>query len=97
MAALTAIAVTLAWIAWRVIATLDGAALWLGIPLLLLEVHALASLCLHTLDLWNIDAAPPTTPLREEARVAIRGGTGGRGSSRSYPNRRGRTSTRTGR
>jgi cellulose synthase (UDP-forming) len=69
--ALVAIALTLAWIAWRVLDTLDGAALWLGVPLVLLEVHALLSLCFHTLDLWNLDAAPPAEPGPTEARVAI--------------------------
>ena len=69
--ALVAIALTLAWITWRVLDTLDGAALWLGVPLILLEVHALVSLCFHTLDLWNIDAAPPTVPAVAGARVAI--------------------------
>jgi cellulose synthase (UDP-forming) len=69
--ALAAITLSLAWIGWRVLDTLDGAALWLGVPLILLEVHALVSLCFHTLDLWNVDAAPAAGPEPTRARVAI--------------------------
>jgi cellulose synthase/poly-beta-1,6-N-acetylglucosamine synthase-like glycosyltransferase len=69
--ALVAIALTVAWIAWRVLGTLEGAALWLGVPLILLEAHALLSLCFHALDLWNVDAAPRTSAEPMGARVAI--------------------------
>ena len=69
--ALLAIVVTLGWIGWRALSTLDGAALWLGVPLLLLEVHALVSLMFHTMDLWNVDAAPDPAPGPRERRVAV--------------------------
>ena len=61
-AALGAIAVTLVYLTWRLTSTLDGATPWLAVWLLVLEFHALASLLLHTFDLWDLDAAPPTSP-----------------------------------
>lgn len=57
LTACTALAVTLAYLTWRT-ATLDGSSLWLSIPLLVLELHALFSLALFTHDLWDLDVRP---------------------------------------
>ncbi|HEY3262277.1 MAG TPA: glycosyltransferase, partial [Pseudonocardiaceae bacterium] len=57
-AALAAIALTVSYLVWRLHATLHGATAWLAACLLVLELHALLSLALHTFDLWNLDAAP---------------------------------------
>ncbi len=70
--ALATILVTTAYLVWRGATTLDGAALWLGVPLLLLEIHALVSLCLHTADLWDTDALPPPEPVQTtHHRIAV--------------------------
>lgn len=69
--ALVGILVSLGWLAWRIVATIPGADLWLAIPLLLLEVHALATMCLHTVDLWNLDAAPPASGTGTGPRAAV--------------------------
>jgi len=61
-AAIVAIVVTSGYLVWRVTSTLDGAALWLAVWLLVMELHALVSLALHTFDLWDLDAAPPAAP-----------------------------------
>jgi cellulose synthase/poly-beta-1,6-N-acetylglucosamine synthase-like glycosyltransferase len=42
-----------AYVAWRIAFTLGD--LWLAIPLLLLEIHAVAGLGLFAFSLWNVD------------------------------------------
>lgn len=59
LAAAVGVVVTAAYLGWRVTSSLVGATLWLAVPLLLLEVHALVSLLFHTGDLWDLDAVPP--------------------------------------
>ena len=56
--ALGTLAVTVAYLVWRLGWTLEGATLALAVPLLLLEAHATMSLALHTHDLWDVDAGP---------------------------------------
>ena len=56
--ALLAIAVSLAYLSWRTLYTVDLAAWWISIPFLLLEVHAVFSLGLFTFSLWDIDVRP---------------------------------------
>ena len=53
-----AVTVTSAYLVWRAAATLDGSALVLSAPLLLLEIHSAISLVLHSLNLWDLDAGP---------------------------------------
>lgn len=70
--ALVAIAVSVVYLTWRALATLDPASLWLSIPLLALEVHALIGLVLFTFSLWEVDgvkAAPTRTAT--DARLAV--------------------------
>lgn len=69
---IAALAVTLFYLGWRITSTLDGAAMWLAVPLVVLEVHALLSLGLYTFGLWDVDAAP-TPPQIDPAtfRIAV--------------------------
>ena len=70
--ALTAIAVSVVYLTWRLLSTLDPASLWLSVPLLVLEAHALAGLVLFTFSLWDVDCVKPV-PARSttDARVAV--------------------------
>lgn len=71
-AACLGLAVTLAYLGWRVTSSLHGATLWLALPMLVLEVHALLSLGLHTLDLWRLDAVAPVEPVEHtDLRLAV--------------------------
>jgi len=71
-AALAAIALTVTYLAWRVHSTLHGAAPWLAVWLLAMELHALLSLAMHTFDLWDLDAIPPASRRVPPAlRVAV--------------------------
>ncbi|MEO3937317.1 glycosyltransferase [Dermatophilaceae bacterium Soc4.6] len=56
--ACAAIAVSVLYLTWRVLATMAGATWYLAVPLLVLEVHAFLSLVLFTHDLWDVDARP---------------------------------------
>ena len=61
--AVAALLVTLAYLTWRTLYTVNLGQWWISIPLLLLEVHATVGLVLFTLNLWNIDATPPAHPV----------------------------------
>lgn len=70
--ALLACAATVAYLVWRAIWTLDGAVLWLSLPLLIVEVHNAIGLFLFTFSLWDVDPPPPPAPVdRSEARIAM--------------------------
>jgi hypothetical protein len=56
--ALLALAASVAYLLWRVTSSMSGTSLWLAVPLLLLEVHALVGLVLFTHDLWDVDVRP---------------------------------------
>lgn len=60
--ALVAIAASCAYLLWRVTASMADTTLWLSVPLLMLEAHALLGLALFTHDLWNVDVRPAPTP-----------------------------------
>lgn len=49
---------TLGYLIWRTLSTINGTALYLSLPMLVLEVHALLSLGLYTADMWNVDVHP---------------------------------------
>ena len=57
---------TLGYLVWRTAASLSGSTLWLAVPLLLLEAHALASLAMFTHDLWDVDVRPGTRRGRDQ-------------------------------
>lgn len=70
--ALVAIFATSIYLIWRAAATLDMSVWWLALPLLGLEVHALLSLLLFVVPLWDLDAAPAAREVDETTlRVAV--------------------------
>ncbi len=60
--AVAALLVTVGYLAWRTVATLNLGEWWISIPLLLLEVHAAFGLLLFTINLWDLDAMRPPSP-----------------------------------
>jgi cellulose synthase (UDP-forming) len=70
--AVTAIAVTSGYLAWRAVAATPIATWWVSVPLLLLEIHAAIGLVLLTIGLWDIDSEPVPAPVDATAdRVAV--------------------------
>lgn len=70
-AAIVALAVSLAYLIWRVGFTL-GTSLWLSIPLWLLEVHAVVGLAFFAFSLWDLDSATVPAPVvTTDLRVAV--------------------------
>lgn len=70
VAAIVALAASVAYLTWRVGFTLG--VWWLAIPLWLLELHAVIGLALFTFSLWDIDDATiPATVPRTDQRIAI--------------------------
>ena len=70
-AAIVAIAVSCAYLTWRVAFTL-GDSLWLSIPLWILELHATAGLALFAFSLWDLDAqVVPRPQTHTDLRVGI--------------------------
>lgn len=70
--ALGAIAVTLVYLIWRTLFTLNLSAWWVAIPLLLLEFHALVGLGLFTFSLWDVDSLPASPKVgKTNHRLAV--------------------------
>lgn len=71
--AVAALAVTGAYLTWRLLATVDLRWWWVSVPLLLLEVHAAAGLALFTFSLWDVDRRPATAAPRRasDSRIAV--------------------------
>ena len=70
--ALLAIAVTAAYLVWRLTSTIALAWWWVAIPLFIVEVHNAFGLVLYTVALWTIDAGdPPREASLRKARVAV--------------------------
>jgi cellulose synthase (UDP-forming) len=70
--ALFAIAVTFAYLAWRLTSTIALRWWWIAVPLFVAEVHNAIGLVLYTIALWRVDAgAPPESTLRRRLRVAV--------------------------
>jgi cellulose synthase/poly-beta-1,6-N-acetylglucosamine synthase-like glycosyltransferase len=70
--AVAALAVSVAYLVWRAAFTLNPSAWWLSVPLLLLEIHAVAGLALFAFSLWDLDSLPPAPPCREApGRIAV--------------------------
>lgn len=66
------VAVTAAYLLWRVLATITPVSAVLGIPLLVLEAWSLASFTLAVVALWNLDrVGPPAEVDQTTARVAV--------------------------
>jgi cellulose synthase (UDP-forming) len=70
--ALFAIAVTGAYLTWRLTSTIALAWWWVAIPLFVVEVHNAFGLVLYTIALWSLDSGPlpEPVPLRG-TRVAV--------------------------
>jgi cellulose synthase (UDP-forming) len=69
--ALAAIATSVAYLVWRTRFTL-GHDLWLSVPLLIVEIHALVGLSLFTFSLWDLDAlSPPPIAATSAHRLAV--------------------------
>ncbi len=74
VSACVALLATVVYLIWRTLETLAGSTLWLSIPLLLLELHALVGLSLFTHDLWDVDVLPdPWRDVPDTERVDVEG------------------------
>jgi cellulose synthase (UDP-forming) len=72
--ALVAIAVTSAYLVWRLAGTINLAWWWVAIPMFLVEVHNAFGLVLYTVALWRVDADVPAagrTARRRKIAVLI--------------------------
>ncbi|HET7490035.1 MAG TPA: glycosyltransferase [Acidimicrobiales bacterium] len=70
--ALAALAVSVVYLAWRALFTLDLGAWWVSLPLFALELHAVAGLALFTFSLWDVDRRPAVTERHStDQRVAV--------------------------
>jgi cellulose synthase/poly-beta-1,6-N-acetylglucosamine synthase-like glycosyltransferase len=71
LVALIALAVSCAYLVWRVGFTL-GDNLWLSIPLWILELHAAAGLALFAFSLWDLDAQSVPQPEEQtDLRIGV--------------------------
>jgi cellulose synthase (UDP-forming) len=70
--ALVAVAVSLAYLTWRLFFTIDLSSWWVSLPFIALEIHALLSLGLFTFSLWEIDLKSAWRPVDTTTmRVAV--------------------------
>jgi cellulose synthase (UDP-forming) len=70
--AVAALVMSVTYLLWRATSTLNLAAWWLSVPLLLLEVHAVVGLGLFTFSLWDVDSVPPAPPCHDApGRIAV--------------------------
>ncbi len=71
LVAIVAVAVSVAYLAWRALATLNLSAWYLSVPMLFLEVHAVLGLALFTFSLWDVDRRPPLLEPDPNHSVAV--------------------------
>jgi cellulose synthase (UDP-forming) len=69
--AVLALVVTAAYLGWRATSTLNLAAWYLALPMLLLEVHAGVGLGLFAFSLWDVDARPAIRSPDPRMSVAV--------------------------
>ena len=62
--AVTAIAVTAAYLIWRLTGTINLTWWWVAIPLFVVELHNAFGLALYTVGLWSLDSDPYPRPAR---------------------------------
>lgn len=61
LVAIAAVTMTVLYLGWRVLFTIDATSALLGIPLLVLEFWAFLSALMHAVVLWDLDAIPPAS------------------------------------
>jgi len=67
-----ALVASAAYLTWRALFTVNLAAWWISIPLLVLEIHAAIGLALFTFSLWNVDSLPPAGFIHDtDFRLAV--------------------------
>ena len=72
VAAVAALAATLAYLVWRATSTMAWSVWWLSVPLLGLEVHAALSLALFIHETWDVESALAVAPVAgPPGRVAV--------------------------
>ncbi|MFN2418250.1 MAG: glycosyltransferase [Candidatus Limnocylindria bacterium] len=69
--AVLALAATATYLAWRATETMNVAAWYLSVPMLVLEVHAAIGLGLFTFSLWDVDVRPRRRALDHVPTVAV--------------------------
>jgi cellulose synthase (UDP-forming) len=69
--AVAALLVTVAYLTWRALFTVNLDAWYVALPMLLLEVHAGLSLGLFAFSLWDVDARPRRIPLERLPKIAV--------------------------
>ncbi len=69
--ALLALAVTVAYLGWRALDTLNLNAWYLAVPMLAFEIHAAVGLGLFTFSLWDVDRRPVRRPLARVPSIAV--------------------------
>ena len=70
--ALLALAVSLAYLTWRTLYTVNLGAWWVSVPLLALEIHAVFSLGLFAFSLWDTHTQRPARHVQATtARIAV--------------------------
>lgn len=69
--AILALLVTAAYLAWRLLFTVNLDAWFLAIPLLLLEVHVAVGLGLFTFSLWDVDHRPQPGSAPADLKIAV--------------------------
>lgn len=63
MLAIVALAATVGYLGWRIVATVDLAAWWVSVPLLLIEIHAAVGLAFLAFSAWDVDSRPTAEPV----------------------------------
>jgi cellulose synthase (UDP-forming) len=69
--AMLTVCATAAYLIWRAGWTLDGAALWIAVPFLIIELHNAVGLAVFSLSLWDIGAPPSPRAAHHDLRVAV--------------------------
>jgi cellulose synthase/poly-beta-1,6-N-acetylglucosamine synthase-like glycosyltransferase len=70
--ALLALVVSLAYLTWRTLYTVDLGGWWVSVSLLALEIHAVFSLGMFTFSLWDITSQQPARRVQATtARIAV--------------------------
>lgn len=71
LASLSMIA-SVAYIGWRVVATVSWSAWWVSVPFFVLEAHLVFRMILTVAELWDTDSGPTAEPVDEvPGRVAV--------------------------